>query len=351
MQSSLFWIGAFIAIALVFDFLNGFHDASNIVATMISSKAMRPVSALVICSVCEFIGPFLFGVAVATTIGHEVVAANVISNSLILAALLSAIVWNIATWYLAIPSSSSHALMGGLVGSALMTNLLFQIDAGTIHAFSDVVELFRVIRPKGFTKVLLALLISPPLGFLAGFLVIKITYFFARICSPKINWFFKRGQLVTAVGLALSHGTNDAQKTMGIIAMALFAGGYTSEFTVPAWVIALCAGAISLGTASGGWRLIKTIGGKFFKIRPIHGFTTQVSAGALIIGASLLGGPVSTTHVVSSAVMGAGSGERLSKVRWGVGKQIVAAWILTIPITALLAALFRLIIRSTPWGG
>jgi PiT family inorganic phosphate transporter len=199
--------------------------------------------------------------------------------------------------------------------------------------------------------VLLALLISPPLGFLAGFLVIKITYFFARICSPKINWFFKRGQLVTAVGLALSHGTNDAQKTMGIIAMALFAGGYTSEFTVPAWVIALCAGAISLGTASGGWRLIKTIGGKFFKIRPIHGFTTQVSAGALIIGASLLGGPVSTTHVVSSAVMGAGSGERLSKVRWGVGKQIVAAWILTIPITALLAALFRLIIRSTPWGG
>jgi PiT family inorganic phosphate transporter len=200
-------------------------------------------------------------------------------------------------------------------------------------------------------KVLIALLVSPPLGFMAGFIAIKTTRFFARLASPRINWFFRRGQWVTSVALALSHGTNDAQKTMGIIAMALFAGGFTSEFRVPVWVIALCAGAISVGTASGGWRLIKTIGGKFFKIRPIHGFTTQVSAGALIIGASLIGGPVSTTHVVSSAVMGAGSAERVSKVRWGVGKQIVVAWILTIPVSALLAGLFRLIIRSTPWGG
>ncbi|MBI4703410.1 MAG: inorganic phosphate transporter [Deltaproteobacteria bacterium] len=351
MQSSLFWIGAFIAIALVFDFLNGFHDASNIVATMIASRAMSPVQALVICSVCELVGPFVFGVAVATTIGHEVVAGAVISNSLILAALLSAIVWNVVTWYIGIPSSSSHALVGGLAGSAFMTKLGLQLDQGALQSMADLAATVLVIRPGGFVKVLLSLLISPPLGFLAGYVVIKLTYFFGRLASPRINWFFKRGQLVTSVALALSHGANDAQKTMGVIAMALFAGGFTQHFAVPWWVIALCAAAISAGTASGGWRLIKTIGGKFYKIRPVHGFATQVSAGLLIIGASLVGGPVSTTHVVSSAVMGAGSGERLSKVRWGVGKQIVVAWIITIPVTAVLAAIFRLIIRSTSWAG
>lgn len=344
-------MGAFVAIALLFDFLNGFHDSANIVATMISSRALTPVQALVIAALCEFLGPFLFGMAVATTIGHEVVAEDTLSILLIVAALLSAIVWNVATWYLGIPSSSSHALIGGMVGSAFMAKLVMLVKTGAFHGLGDLALAVTAVRPQGVFKVILSLLISPPLGFVTGFLLIKIIYFLARGASPKINWLFKRGQTVTAVALALSHGTNDAQKTMGIIAMALFAGGYTREFTVPLWVIAACAAAIGIGTAAGGWRLIKTIGGKFYKIRPIHGFTTQVSAGVLILGASLLGGPVSTTHVVTSAVMGAGSGERFSKVRWSTGRQIVAAWILTMPVAALLAGLLYLAIWSLPWVG
>jgi inorganic phosphate transporter, PiT family len=347
----MLWITAFVVVALAFDFLNGFHDSANIVATMISSRAMSPLRALIIAAICEFLGPFLFGVAVATTIGHQVVDPMFITNALIVGALLSAIVWNIVTWYFGIPSSSSHALIGGLAGAAYMANLVRQVKAGSIHSVRDLLAVAAVIKIKGLTKVVLSLLISPFLGFIAGFIVIKIIYFFARLASPRINWLFKKGQMVTAVGLALSHGTNDAQKTMGIITMALVASGYLPEFKVPFWVVAACAGAIAIGTAAGGWRLIKTIGGKFYKIRPIHGFTTQISAGLLILGASLLGGPVSTTHVVSTAVMGAGSAERLSKVRWGTGKQIVTAWILTMPITALLAALVYLLLWSTPWVG
>jgi PiT family inorganic phosphate transporter len=341
----------FVTVALLFDFLNGFHDSSNIVATMISSRAMSPLRALLIASVCEFLGPFLFGVAVATTIGHQIVDPAFITNWLIIGALLAAITWNIVTWYLGIPSSSSHALIGGLAGSAFMANLVRDWRAGSIHSVEDFLAVARVIKLNGITKVVVSLLISPPLGFLAGFIIIKLTYFFCRLASPRINWFFRKGQLVTSVGLALSHGTNDAQKTMGIITMALVASGSLPEFKVPLWVIAACAGAIALGTASGGWRLIRTIGGKFFKIRPIHGFTTQVSAGLLILGASLLGGPVSTTHVVSTAVMGAGSGERFSKVRWGTGRQILTAWVLTMPITALLASLIYLLLSCSPWVG
>jgi PiT family inorganic phosphate transporter len=350
MSTELIWLIVFVAIALSFDFLNGFHDSANIVATMISSRAMTPLRALTIAAICEFIGPFLFGVAVATTIGHQVVDEGVLSNLLIAAALLSAILWNLITWYFGIPSSSSHALIGGLAGSAVMANLVRQLQANAIGSLDDLLHVVLVVKPAGITKVLTALLISPLLGFVVGFLLIKLTYFFGRLASPRINWFFRRSQSVTAVALALSHGTNDAQKTMGVIAMALFAGGHTKEFTVPAWVIAACAAAIALGTAVGGWRLIKTIGGKFYKIRPIHGFVTQISSAVLILGASLMGGPVSTTHVVSSAVMGAGSGERLSKVRWGVGKQIVAAWIITMPITAILAALLYLALWATPWA-
>jgi inorganic phosphate transporter, PiT family len=351
MGSSLFWIIGFVGVALVFDFLNGFHDSANIVATMISSRAMSPIRALIIASICELLGPFLFGVAVATTIGHQIVDPLFITNALIVGALLSAIIWNILTWWLGIPSSSSHALIGGLAGSAFMANLIQQLKGGAIHSIRDVFTVAKVIKVKGISKVVLSLLISPPLGFIAGFIVIKIVYFFAKLASPRVNWLFKKGQMVTAVGLALSHGTNDAQKTMGIITMALVASGYLGEFKVPSWVIAACALSIAIGTAAGGWRLIRTIGGKFYKIRPIHGFTTQISSGALILGASLLGGPVSTTHVVSSAVMGAGSAERLSKVRWGTGKQIVTAWVLTMPTTALLAAIVYLLLWSTPWVG
>jgi PiT family inorganic phosphate transporter len=309
-----------IALALVFDFLNGFHDASNIVATMISSRAMSPRAALLISAVAHFAGPFLFGVAVATTIGSEVVDPEAITSGVIIAALSSAILWNLFTWYFAMPSSTSHALIGGLVGAAL-------VSAGV-----------EVIYLDGLLKVLLALLISPILGLVLSFLVLKVIYFLARGSSPRINTFFKRGQLGTSLALALSHGTNDAQKTMGIIAMAMVTTGYVEEFYVPWWVIAVSASAIALGTASGGWRLIETLGGKFFKIRPVHAFGSQLTSASVILGAALLGGPVSTTQVVSSSIMGAGSADRVSKVRWTVARDIAVAWLLTIPVSALMAA-------------
>jgi PiT family inorganic phosphate transporter len=346
MDPDLVIIILFVALALVFDFLNGFHDCANIVATMISSRAMTPVKALAITAICEFLGPFLFGLAVAKTIGNDVVEGDLITLTLIFSALLSACIWNIITWYLGIPSSSSHALIGGIVGSALMSNLILKIGLGKINSLDEIYAVAGIIKSAGIIKVLLSLLISPLAGFIAGFIIIKIIYLVARGFSPNVNWFFKKSQIFTAIGLALSHGSNDAQKTMGIIAMGLFAKGFSSRFEVPLWVIVACSAAIALGTATGGWRLIKTIGGKFFKIRPLHGFTTQISSASVILMASLIGGPVSTTHVVSSAVMGAGSAERISKVRWGVGKQIVTAWLLTIPVTAIIAGIIYLIIWS-----
>jgi PiT family inorganic phosphate transporter len=309
-----------IFIALIFDFLNGFHDASNIVATMISSRAMSPRSALLISAVAHFAGPFLFGVAVAKTIGSEVVDPAAITSAVIIAALVSAILWNLFTWYFGLPSSTSHALIGGLVGAVV-------VAAG-----------FSTVNMDGLSKVLLALFLSPVLGLLLGFLIMKLIYFLARGASPRINTVFKRSQLGTSLALALSHGTNDAQKTMGIIAMAMVTTGYVTEFQVPWWVVALSAAAISLGTAMGGWRLIETLGGKFYKIRPVHAFGSQLTSAGIILGAALLGGPVSTTQVVSSSIMGAGSADRVSKVRWHVARDIAVAWMLTIPVSALLAA-------------
>jgi len=266
------------------------------------------------------------------------------SIPLILAALISAVGWNIFTWYIGIPSSSSHALIGGLVGAGLIDSTLRQaaISLGTMD---DVYAILRVVKVAGLMKIVIALLLSPLLGFAAGFLVLRIIRFLTRGATPAVNQVFKRGQVLTAIGLALSHGTNDAQKTMGIITMGLLAMGVIPEFRVPIWVVGLCAAAIAAGTATGGWRLIKTLGGKFYKIRPVHGLTTQVSSAGVILGAALLGGPVSTTHVVSSAIMGTGSAERFSKVRWGVGKQIVLTWIVTIPATAIVAALVFCLVR------
>ena len=312
---------AIIGLALVFDFLNGFHDSANIVATVISSRAMAPRRILLMTAMAEFIGPFLFGVAVATTIGSEVVEGEAVTLVVIEAALISAIGWNLFTWYFGIPSSSSHALVGGIVGAVV-------IQSG-----------WEALRPDGLTKVLLALLISPFLGLVFGFIGMKLVLFLARGASPRINSVFKRGQWGTALWLALSHGTNDAQKTMGIVTMALVAGGVIGTFAVPTWVIGLSAGAIALGTALGGWRLIRTLGGKFYKIRPVHGFTSQIASSVVIMGAALVGGPVSTTQVVSSSIIGVGSAERVSKVRWGVARNIVMAWVLTIPATAVFSAL------------
>jgi PiT family inorganic phosphate transporter len=320
-----------IALALLFDFLNGVHDSSNVVATMISSRALSPRVALGMTALANFFGPFIFGVAVAETIGHEIVAAEAINEAVLLAALVSAIGWNLLTWYLGFPSSSSHALIGGFIGAVVM-------GAG-----------WGAIQLAGLEKILIALFASPIIGFLIGYLILRITLLLSWNATPRINGFFRQSQVVTALALALSHGTNDAQKTMGIITLALVTGGYISTFTVPLWVILACATMIALGTALGGWKLIRTLGGKFYKIRPVDGFASQLASAAVILGASLVGGPVSTTQVVSSAIMGVGAAERANKVRWGVAQEIATAWLLTIPATALAGAgLYWLFQRVLP---
>lgn len=304
-----------VVLSLVFDFLNGVHDSSNVVATMISSRAIPPRIALMMTAVSNFLGPFIFGVAVATTIGNDIVSADHINLLVLVAACVSAIIWNVLTWILGIPSSSSHAIIGGLVGAVMMA-------AG-----------YKVIMMEGIIKVLIALFASPIIGFIAGMLIANIVYLSSWNASPKINGVFKKMQIITSIGLSLSHGTNDAQKTMGIITLGLVIAGVQSTFEVPLWVIVACASAIGLGTAVGGWQLIKTLGSKFYKIRPVHGFASQATSAIVILAASLLGGPVSTTQVVSSSIMGVGAAERMSKVRWGVAGEIVTAWIITIPAT------------------
>jgi PiT family inorganic phosphate transporter len=317
----------FIAVALFFDFLNGFHDSANIVATMIASGAMGPRTALVVASVAEFCGPFLFGVAVASTIGTEILDPKVITLGILLAALGSAIIWDLITWFFGIPSSSSHALIGGMIGAAIADGHLDRIQVA------------------GMEKVLVALFMSPLLGIVFGWLLMRLLLFVGRRSSPSINTVFKRTQIVTSIALALSHGTNDAQKTMGIITSALVILGFEKDFSVPWWVVALCAGAISLGISTGGWRIIKTLGAGMFRIRPIHGFAVQATSAGVILGAALLGGPVSSTQVVSSAIMGVGSAERISKVRWGVAQNILVAWVVTIPASIILSGLLYMLIN------
>lgn len=309
-----------ILLALVFDFLNGVHDSSNVVATMISSRAMSPRMALGTTAVANFVGPFVFGVAVANTIGQEVVQATAISSIVIVAALLSAIFWDLLTWWLGFPSSSSHALIGGILGAVF-------VGAG-----------WQAIELPGLEKVLIALFASPLIGFAFGFAALRLIIMLSWNATPRINEWFKRGQVLTGLAVALSHGTNDSQKTMGIITLALVTSGFIDSFVVPTWVILLCALFIALGTAVGGWRLIRTLGGKIFKIRPLDGFTSQLASASVILAASLVGGPVSTTQVVSSAIMGTGTAERANKVRWGVAQEMAVAWLLTIPASALVAA-------------
>jgi len=309
-----------VILALAFDFLNGVHDSSNVVATMISSRAIPPRTALMMTAVANFLGPFIFGVAVATTIGNDIVSAAHVNLIVLVAACVSAIIWNVLTWILGIPSSSSHAIIGGLVGAVMMASG------------------YKVIMMEGIIKVLIALFASPIIGFIAGMLIANIVYLFSWKASPKINGVFKKLQIITSIGLSLSHGTNDAQKTMGIITLGLVIAGFQSTFEVPFWVIVACATAIGIGTAVGGWQLIKTLGSKFYKIRPVHGFASQATSAIVILIASLLGGPVSTTQVVSSSILGVGAAERMSKVRWGVAGEIVTAWIITIPATLAFGA-------------
>jgi PiT family inorganic phosphate transporter len=324
-------IVAIIVLAFISSFLNGVHDSSNVVATMISSRAFSPRFALSITAVAEFLGPLIFGVAVAKTIGNDVVVADDINLQAVLAALTSAILWNLLTWYLGFPSSSSHALVGGLAGSVM-------VGAG-----------WQAIRLQGLQKILIALFISPMIGFVFGFFIRKLIQFLSWNATPRINRFFKHGQLFSSIALALSHGSNDGSKNMGIIALALIIGGYSKTFSVPIWVILYCAGAMALGTGMGGMRLIRTVGSKFYKIRPVDGFAAQSASAVVILGASLFGGPVSTTQVVSSAIMGVGTAERANKVRWTVAQEIATAWLLTIPASALFAAgIYWIFIRVIP---
>jgi len=309
-----------IVLALIFDFLNGMRDASNIVATMISSRAFSPRTALGIAAIAEFFGPFLFGVVVAKTIGDEIVQSSILTLEVIASALIGAIVWNLVTWYFGIPGSSSHALIGGMVGAVIA-------GAG-----------ISAIKFGGLYKVLIALFAAPLIGFIAGFVVTRLIYFLVRGATPRVNILFKSGQWLTALVMAFGQGTNDAQKTMGVIVLSLVISGVLPAFQVPLWVIAVSAATIAIGTSLGGWRLIRTLGGRFYKIRPLHSFSTQLSSAGVILAASLFGIPVSASQVVSSAIIGVGSAERMSKVRWSVAEEIIMAWLITIPASGLLSA-------------
>ncbi len=309
-----------IILALVFEFLNGMRDSSNIVATMISSRAFHPRTALGMTAVAEFVAPFLFGTAVAKSISGSIIDPQILTLDILIACLVGAISWNLITWFLSIPSSSTHALMGGLLGSALVAVGLSGINA------------------SGLYKILIALFASPIIGFIVGYLLLRIIYFMARNASPNINYFFKRGQLLTTLALAFSYGANDAQKTIGIITLGLVTGGMLRGFTIPTWVIFLSMSATVAGTLLGGYRLIRTLGGKFYKIRAVHSFAAQLTSAAVILSASFGGLPVSTTQVVSSAIVGIGASERLGIVRWQVASDILIAWLITIPASALFSA-------------
>jgi len=317
-----------IFLAMIFAFINGFHDSGNIVATIISSRALRPRYALLLIALAETTGPFVLGMAVAKTIGHDIVRSDVITIQALCAAMMGAIVWNLFTWWAGLPSSSSHALIGGLLGGAW--------SVGGLH----------VIQMGGMVKTLIALFLSPVLGLLVGWIVLKVTMFLSRGASPAINNFFRRIQIVTAFGLGISHGSNDGQKSIGIMTLALLLSHKIDTFHVPLWVVALGAVSIGLGSFFSSQRIIRTLGHKFYRIRPVHGFTTQIASATVIAGAGLLGGPVSTTQVLSSSIIGAGAAQRVSMVRWAVVMDVVWAWVLTIQASAVTAVLiYQMLIR------
>ena len=315
-------------LAISFGFLDGFHNSANVVATVISSRAMRPRQILTLAAIAEFIGPFLFGTAVARTIGVNLVETYAVTVPVVMSAVLAAILWKVITWWPGIPSSSSHSLFGGLIGAVI-------ISSGV-----------AALKPEGVLTIVIALLISPILGLIGGFSIMVLTLYVTRGATPSINQFFKRGQFFTAMSLALAHGSNNAQKVMGILILGLVGAGVTEEFVNPLWIVVSAAGAMAFGTLFGGQKIMKTVGSKFYKIRPVHGFTAQATSATIVLGASLIGGPVSTTQVVSSAIVGVGSAERLSKVRWKVFYNIGLAWVLTIPATALIAAALYLPFNS-----
>jgi PiT family inorganic phosphate transporter len=326
---------AAIAAVVIFDFTNGFHDASNMISTLVASRAISPAQSVVLVGGFTFLGPLIGGTAVADTIGSFVTIddlAAVDAMVVLICGLLGAISWNLLTWLLGLPSSSSHALVGGLTAA-------ITAGYGLDHVVWGLSETLQG-RPVGVAKVIIALLVSPILGFVVGFVLHRSARFLLRAATPRVNTTFRHGQWLTAAALAFSHGTNDAQKGMGIITLILLLSGFIERFDVPFWVMAISAATMTLGTTFGGWRIVRTVGFGLYKLRPLHGFDVQLASGAVIFGASLMGGPVSTTHVVSTCIMGVGASERPRAVRWGRAQDIVLAWLLTIPGAGALALIF-----------
>lgn len=315
--------------ALAFDFINGFHDTANAIATSVSTKALKPRHAIIMAAVMNFVGAMTF-TGVAKTITKDIVDPFTLPNGsiVIMAALISAIIWNLVTWYFGIPSSSSHALIGSIAGAAIAA-------AG-----------FASIKWGGFLKIIEALILSPILAFGVGYLVytiIKIV--FKNNNLTKTNKQFRRIQILTAAVQSYAHGTNDAQKAMGIITLALIANGYTESTDIQLWVQISCALAMGLGTSIGGWKIIKTVGGKIMKIRPINGVAADLTGAAIIFGATLIHLPVSTTHVISSSILGVGSAHRIKGVKWGTAQRMIITWFITLPISATVAALIYLLLN------
>jgi len=314
---------ALVLVALAFDFLNGFHDAANAIATVVSTRVLKPYQAVVLAAFFNFAALFVFHFSVATTVGKGIVDQGIVDHYLVFGALIGAIAWNLITWYYGIPSSSSHALIGGLVGAAVA-------KAGT-----------WVLVPAGIIKTCAFILISPLMGMLFGaLLMLLVSWLFVRSTPSRVNRWFRRLQLVSASLYSLGHGGNDAQKTVGIIWMLLIAAGYLgAKDPVPIWVVIACYVTIALGTAFGGWRIVKTMGQRITKLKPVGGFCAETGGAATLFIATVLGIPVSTTHTITGAIVGVGSAQSTSSVRWGVAGNIVWAWVLTIPCSALIAAI------------
>ncbi|HEX7534389.1 MAG TPA: inorganic phosphate transporter [Syntrophales bacterium] len=321
MPDSLGFVIFLILVALVFDFLNGFHDSANAISTVVSTRVLSPRYAVLWAAFFEFAAVFFVGVHVANTIGTGIINPAIVNDSIVLAALGGAITWNIITWYFGLPSSSSHALIGGLIGAGIM-------EGG-----------IKVLVWNGITKTAIFIILSPAIGMVLGLFMMILVLNLSRSSLQKTNRLYRRLQLLSSAIYCMGHGSNDAQKTMGVIAMILFSHGMLGPtFFVPAWVVIACYLVISLGIMSGGWRIVKTMGTKITKLQPAGGFCVEMAAAISIIGASIAGIPVSTTHTVTGAIVGVGSTKRLTAVRWGVAGNIVWAWILTIPMAALIAA-------------
>jgi len=311
-----------ITVALVFDYINGFHDAANSIATVVSTRVLSPAQAVAWAAFFNFVAAFFFGTGVAKTVGSGMVDLAVVTYTVIFAGLMGAIVWNLITWYFGLPTSSSHALFGGYAGAAVA-------KAG-----------FGAVIVSGWTKTLIFIVVAPMIGLIVGLLIMTSIYWLFRDATPtRVDRWFRRFQLMSAAAYSLMHGANDAQKTMGIITGALFTGGYIATFEVHWWVILSAHAAIGLGTLSGGWRIIKTMGSKITKLQPAGGFAAETGAAVAILTATQLGVGISTTHTITGAIVGVGATRRLSAVRWGVAGQIVWAWILTIPASATIGAI------------